>query len=343
MDIPNTQQQYELTKPGKAFVLRLNQSASVRRPGDHEVLLRVRATSLNRRDVAIRAGFYPVGNHEALVPLSDGAGEVVAIGPKVKRVALGDRVAANFFQTWLQGRATDKTGASALGGAQHGMLAQYVTLHEDGLVHIPGYLSFEDAASLPCAAVTAWNGLMTRGRLHAGDNVLLQGTGGVSIFGLQFAVAAGAKPVITSSSDDKIARALKMGAVGGVNYKNTPDWEKPLRALTSDVGAHHVLEVGGTGTLAKSLASLAVGGHVALIGGLAGFGGDIPAVALIGKSASASGIFVGSRADFEAMLQFMQHHRIKPVIDHMFEFFDVEAAYAAMDSALHFGKIVIRH
>ena len=133
MDIPNTQQQYELTKPGKAFVLRLNQSASVRRPGDHEVLLRVRATSLNRRDVAIRAGFYPVGNHEALVPLSDGAGEVVAIGPKVKRVALGDRVAANFFQTWLQGRATDKTGASALGGAQHGMLAQYVTLHEDGL------------------------------------------------------------------------------------------------------------------------------------------------------------------------------------------------------------------
>ena len=342
MDIPNTQQQYELTKPDKAFVLRLNQSAPVRKPGDHEVLIRVRATSLNRRDVAIRAGFYPVGNHDVLVPLSDGAGEVVAIGARVKRFALGDRVVANFFQSWLDGRANDKTGASALGGAQQGMLAQYVTLHEDGLIRIPGYLSLEEAASLPCAAVTAWNGLMTRGRLHAGDNVLLQGTGGVSIFGLQFAVAAGAKPIITSSSDEKIARALKMGSIGGVNYKNTPDWEKPVRELTSG-GVHHVLEVGGTGTLAKSLACLAVGGHVALIGGLAGFGGDIPAVALIGKSASASGIFVGARTDFEAMLQFMQHHRIKPVIDQMFEFFDADAAYAAMNSAQHFGKVVIRH
>jgi NADPH:quinone reductase-like Zn-dependent oxidoreductase len=191
--------------------------------------------------------------------------------------------------------------------------------------------------------VTAWSGLFTRGRLRGGDHVLLQGTGGVSIFGLQFAVAAGARAWITSSSDAKIERAKSLGASGGINYRSTPEWAKALLGATDGVGAHHILEVGGSGTLAQSLAAIGGQGHIALIGGLAGFGGDIPAVALIGRNASVSGITVGSRADFEAMNQFITQHRLQPVIDRTFDYGDAAAAYAHMESGSHFGKIVIRH
>lgn len=343
MTLPKSQLQYQLVKQQQGFSLQLREGAPIRAPGAGELVVRVRATSLNRRDIMVMRGFYPVGPRETLVPLSDGAGEVVAVGAGTRRFKVGDRVAAIFFQNWIEGRPTAATATSAMGGAIDGMLAEYVTLSAHGVVAAPAGMSFEEAATLPCAAVTAWNGLFTRGAMVRNDFVLLQGTGGVSIFGLQFAVAAGARAVITSSSDTKLSRAREIGAIATINYKNTPEWAAAVREATAGVGVQHVLEVGGAGTIKKSLESLAPGGHVAIIGGLAGFGGDIPAVSLIGRSASVSGIFVGSRGNFEDMNAFITQHSIKPVIDKVFEFREAEAAFAYMDAGSHFGKIVIRH
>jgi NADPH:quinone reductase-like Zn-dependent oxidoreductase len=275
------------------------------------------------------------------VPLSDGAGEVIAVGRKVTRLKKGDRVASIFFQTWLSGNPKPQDMGSALGGAINGMLSQYVTLSEDGWVKIPKHLSYEEAATLPCAGVTAWNALVTRGRIRSGDYVLLQGTGGVSILGLQLALALGAKPVITSSSDEKLARARQLGAVATVNYKTTPDWDKAVMEATGG-GVQQALEVGGKQTLGKTLASLAPGGHVALIGGLSEFGGDIPAYALIGRNVTASGIYVGSRENFEALNEFIARHQLKPAIDKVFEYENAAAAFDYMDSGSLFGKVVIR-
>lgn len=344
MTLPTRQRQYALVRHSpQGFALTCRDDAPVQLPGPGEVVLAVKATSINRRDVMVRKGFYPVGDKDALVPLSDGAGEIVATGPGVTRFKVGDRAIAIFFQGWLDGRPPANTMASALGGGLDGMLAQYVTLSEQGLVSTPDGLSHEEAATLPCAAVTAWNGLVTRGRMQAEDQVLLQGTGGVSIFGLQFAVAAGARTVITSSSDDKLARAKTLGANATLNYTKTPEWAQAVVAATGGLGVHHVLEVGGSGTLKQSLAALAPGGHIALIGGLGGFGGEIPAVGLIGRGASVSGIFVGARTHFEAMNAFITRHAIRPVIDRVFDFADADAAYIHMESGRHFGKIVIRH
>src|SRR6185437_10386645 len=222
-----------------------------------------------------------------------------------------------------------------------GMLSQYVTLGEQGLVKILPDLSYEEAATLPCAGVTAWNGLFTRGRLQRGDTVLLEGTGGVSVLGLQLAAAAGAKPIITSSQDGKLERATALGAVGTINYKKHPDWEKEVRALTGGLGAHEILEVGGKDTLAHALASLAPGGHIALIGGLTGFGGDVPVMALIASNATVSGIYVGSRADFEALLDFIAKHHVKPVVDRVVPFSSAPDAFKLMEAGEFFGKIVI--
>lgn len=343
MNIPVSQKQYQLTRQEKAYRLELIEKAVVREPGPQEVLVRVHASSINRRDIMILRGDYPVAGREKVVPLSDGAGEVVAVGNGVTRVAPGDRVVGQFFQSWLEGRGLSSTGESALGGARDGMLAEYVTLREDGVLRYPAHLSFEEAATLPCAAVTAWNGLVTRGGLRAEDHVLLQGTGGVSIFGLQFAQAFGAQVVITSSKDDKLARARDLGASHLINYRETPDWTAAVLAATKGVGVHHVLEVGGVGTLKQSLAVLAHGGHIAIIGGLGGFGGDIPAANMIGRSMNVSGIFVGSRSDFEKMNLFIDRHRIKPVIDRVFDFADAPAAYLYMEHGNHVGKVVIRH
>jgi NADPH:quinone reductase-like Zn-dependent oxidoreductase len=276
------------------------------------------------------------------VPLSDGAGEVTAVGSKVTRFRKGDRVASIFFQQWLAGPAKPEYMGSALGGAIDGMLSQFVTLPEDGLVSIPKHLSYEEAATLPCAGVTAWNALVTRGHTQPGDFVLLQGTGGVSILGLQLAIALGAKPIITSSSDEKLAHAKQLGAVAGINYKTTPDWDKAVIEATGGGGVQQALEVGGKQTLPKTLASLSFGGHVALIGGLSEFGGDIPSYALMGRNATASGLYVGSRADFEALNAFLEKHRFKPAIDKVFEYQDAAAAYDYMDSGSLFGKVVIR-
>jgi len=335
-----TQKQYQLQKSGDGPAELKLVDAPVRQPAENEVLVRVRATSLNRRDIYVKAARYPGGLKPNLVPLSDGAGEVVATGAKATRFKKGDRVAAIFFPEWIDGRPPVVL-ASLGGGGVDGMLSQFVTLNENSLVAIPKHLSYEEAATLPCAGVTAWNALVTRGHTRPGDFVLLQGTGGVSILGLQLAVALGARPVITSSHDDKLARAKQLGAVFTINYKTNIDWPRHVRDATGG-GVQQVLEVGGKQTLASSLESLAPGGHVALIGGLTEFGGDIPAYSLMGRNVTASGIYVGSRADFEALNEFLAKHPFKPVIDKVFEFENARAAYDYMDSGALFGKVVIR-
>ncbi|HTY93617.1 MAG TPA: NAD(P)-dependent alcohol dehydrogenase [Steroidobacteraceae bacterium] len=341
--IPATQQQYQLVRAGAQGPFTLQQvQVPVPQPGAHQVLIRVHATSLNRRDVFVMHGQYPVGTRRTLVPLSDGAGEVVATGPGVTRVHVGDRVAGIFFQSWIRGRPPADVAASALGGFIDGMLSQYVALDEAGVVKIPASLTYEEAATLPCAGVTAWNGLFKTGQMQHGDYVLLEGTGGVSLLGLSLAVADGAKPIITSSHDEKLARAKALGAIGGVNYRTTPDWEKPVVALTGGAGVQQVLEVGGKDSLAHALAALGPGGHVALIGGLGGFGGDVPVMAMMTGNVTASGIYVGSRADFEALNAFIEAHHVKPVIDRVFDFQDAAAAFAALDNGESFGKTVIR-
>jgi NADPH:quinone reductase-like Zn-dependent oxidoreductase len=343
MAAPSSQKQYRLVRSGTEgpFTLQLV-DARVRAPGANEVLVKVHAASLNRRDVFVLHGGYQVGPRDSLVPLSDGAGQVVAIGSGVTRFHVGDRAAGIFFQRWLSGPPSPGFQGSALGGQLDGMLQQYITLDEQGLVAIPSELSYEEAATLPCAGVTAWNGLFTRGHLQRGDTVLLEGTGGVSSFGLLFGVAGGAKVIITSSHDEKLERARKLGAFGTINYTHTADWEKPARELTGGLGMNHILEVGGKDTLPHAIKSLAVGGHIALIGGLGGFGGDIPAMALLGTSSTASGIYVGSRADFEAMNAFIAAHHIKPVVDRVIAYGDAKTAFDLMESEQFFGKIVIK-
>ncbi|MGH8325523.1 MAG: zinc-dependent alcohol dehydrogenase family protein [Steroidobacteraceae bacterium] len=318
------------------------EKAPIPAPGDREVLVRVRAASLNRRDVYVLKGQYPMPPRPTLVPLSDGAGEVVALGAGVTRFKTGDKVAANFFQRWLEGRPDAEIHSSALGGQLDGMLSEYVCLSESGLVRVPEGYSYEEASTLPCAAVTAWNGLVTRGRMQSGDNVLLLGTGGVSIFGLQFAAAANARIVVTSSSDDKLARARSLGAASTINYTHTPEWSGAVRAATDNVGVHQILEVGGAGTLPQSIASLAPGGHIAIIGGLSGFGGEIPASALLHANTTVSGIYVGSRENFETMIAFIERHGIRPVIDRVYDLEEASAAYERMEAGRHLGKIVIK-
>ena len=334
-------QQYQLAKKDKGYQLQL---ATVPVPAitASQILVKVHAASLNRRDIFVLSGSYPGGDATGNVPLSDGAGEVIAVGKDVKQFKVGDRVVGTFFTQWKDGKFSPAAFASARGGSVSGMLAEQVVATEDSLVMIPAHLSYEEAASLPCAGVTAWNALFTAAKLQQGEYVLLEGTGGVSIFGLQFAAAAGAKPIITSSSDDKLNKARALGAVGTINYKTKPDWEKEVLSLTKNAGVDHILEVGGQDTLPKAIASIAFGGHIALIGGLSGFGGDLPALGLMGRGAAASGIYVGSRADFVAMNAFISKHKIKPAIDRVFPFTEAPAAFKYMEDSEFVGKIVIR-
>ena len=308
-------------------------------PGPGQVLVRVRAASLNYRDLIIAKG--GPNARPGLIPLSDGAGEVVAVGEGVSRVGVGDRVAGIFFQTWLDGGIWAEAHAAALGGAVDGMLAEQVVLSQDGLVHVPDYLTYEEAATLPCAGVTAWDGLVEQGRLAAGETVLLLGTGGVSIFALQIAKAHGVRVIVTSSSDEKLARVKTMGADEGINYKTTPHWDRAVWALTGKRGVDHVVEVGGPGTLEKSLKSTRYGGHVALTGVLTGTEAQISPLPILWKSLRVNGIYVGSRAMFERLLTAMTEAQIHPVIDRVFPFSEARAAYEHLQSGAHFGKIII--
>ncbi len=337
-----TIRQWQFAQSGQGLTLALRE-VTAPTPAADEVAVRVRATSLNRRDLMMAAGNYGRGGTQPnSVPLSDGAGEVIAVGANVTRFKVGDRVAGIFFEDWIDGAPSAASIGTARGGNAGGMLSEVVVTDAEGLVAIPAHLSFEEAATLPCAGVTAWVGLFKRGQLAAGDFVLLEGTGGVSVFGLQLAAAAGAKPIITSSSDAKLKRARELGAFGTVNYRSNPEWQTAVRELTGGAGVDHVLEVGGQDTLPKALQALAFGGHVAIIGGLSGFASDVPVGTLMGLNATASGIYVGSRADFEALNAFLSQHKIKPIVDKVFDLEDAPAAFEAMDSGDFFGKVVIR-
>jgi len=311
-------------------------------PGWGQVLIRVRATSLNYRDLIVVQGGY--GNKEKLplIPMSDGAGEVVAVGEGVTRVKLGDRVAGIFFQDWIAGTLTKEKMNSALGGAINGLLTEYAVLSQDGLVLLPDHLSYEEGATLPCAAVTAWHALVTKGSITAGETVLVLGTGGVSIFALQFAKMHGARVIVTSSSDAKLERAKELGASEVINYKSTPNWEERVYELTARNGVDHVVEVGGAGTLEKSIRAVRVGGRISLIGVLTGVAGEVNPMPVLMKSLTVQGIYVGSREMFEAMNQAIALHQLKPVIDRIFPLTEAQEAYRYMKSAAHFGKIVIQ-
>jgi NADPH:quinone reductase-like Zn-dependent oxidoreductase len=309
-------------------------------PGPYDVLVRMRAASLNYRDHAIITGKYRYNLDRNTIPCSDGAGEVVSVGPKVTRFQPGDRVVSTFFQVWIDG-APPKNRA-ALGAPLDGTLAEYGCLHEDGWVAMPQSLSFEEAATLSCAGPTAWNALMTAGRpVKPGEIVLCLGTGGVSMFALQFARAAGARVFVTSSSDEKIERARSLGASDGVNYKSHADWEKEVLRLTGGRGVDCVIENGGIGTLAKSFVCVGWGGKVALIGVLAGPQGHADPHDLMFKSASLHGIGVGSRASLEQLIRAIEVNRIKPVIDKVFPFADAPDAFRYQASAGYVGKIVV--
>lgn len=309
-------------------------------PGAGEVLIRLRALSLNFRDLLMCKGLYNPKVRLPCVPVSDGAGEVVAIGQGVSRYKPGDRVVANFMPGWVEGPPDEDKARSALGGGGDGLLAELATVPEQGLLPIPPHLSFEEAATLPCAAVTAWNALVESGGIKPGDSVLVQGTGGVSLFALQFAHLAGARIIVISKSDQKLERAIKMGASDAINYTTTPDWDKRVRELTGGKGVDLIVEVGGAGTLPTSLKAVRLGGYIALIGVLSG-GGDINPVPILMKNIRVQGIFVGSRRMFESMNRAIEAAGLHPVVDRVFSFDQAREAMKYLESGAHFGKVVI--
>jgi NADPH:quinone reductase-like Zn-dependent oxidoreductase len=332
---------YQLPKGGAGIDALVQVERPDPRPAYRQVLVKVKACSLNFRDLGIVRGTYRVPVKENIIPLSDGAGEVVAVGSGVVRVKVGDRVASCFFQRWFGGESTAEVHASALGGGIDGMLADYALLEEDGVVKIPSHLSLEEGATLPCAGVTAWHAMVEHAKLKAGDTILLQGTGGVSIFGLQFAHAMGVRAIITSSSDEKLKHAKSLGAAFGINYKTTPDWEKAAMEFTGGAGVDHVIEVGGAATLARSFGAIRVGGKISMIGGLSGGATELNPGLIFSRRANVQGISVGSAQMFLAMARAIEVNAIKPVIDKVFAFADAREAYRHMESGAHFGKIVI--
>ena len=306
-----------------------------------EVLVRMRASSLNYRDLMMVEGTYNSRLKLPLVPFSDGAGEVAEVGDGVSRWKVGDRVCPIFMQGWVDGELDYSKSKSTLGGDLDGCLREYAAFNEAGLVRIPDHLSFEEAACLPCAGVTAWNALMVSGGLQKGDTVLCQGTGGVSLFALQFAKAAGAEVTITSSSNDKLERAKGLGADHVINYREREDWDTVALELTNKRGVDHVVEIGGPGTLQRSMRAVKIGGHIAVIGVVAGKG-EFTNVPIFMKALKLIGVFVGSRVMFEDMNRFVTDKSIRPVVDSTFEFDQVRDALELMKSGGHFGKIIVK-
>lgn len=308
--------------------------------GPTDVRVRVRAVSLNFRDLNMVKG--AKRRKAPVVPASDGAGEVIEVGSAVKRVAVGDRVAAAFFPTWQSGDLSDYHHANALGGSIDGMLAEQVVLPETAWVRLPPRLSFEAAATLPCAGVTAYHALFEAAHVRAGDVVLVQGTGGVSIFGLQLARAAGARVIVTSSSPAKRERALALGAEHVIDYKADPAWGESARAWTGGRGADIVIEVGGPGTFDQSVAALRYGGTMSILGVLTGLKGEISTYGVFHKALRVAGIYVGSVAMFDGLIRALEVNRIEPIIDRSFGFGELKDAYTYLASGAHFGKVVVR-
>lgn len=308
-------------------------------PGPGEVRVKIAASSINFRDLMTIKDPKARNLPYPRIPNSDGAGTITAVGPGVTGLKVGDRVASCFFQDWPAGPCSVDVMSSALGGALDGVLAEEAVLKAGGVIPIPEHYSMEQAATLPCAALTAWHALAEVAQVKPGQTVLLLGTGGVSIFALQFAKIMGARVILTSSSDEKLERAKAMGADETVNYRKTPDWQDAVMDLTGGVGADTTVEVGGAGTLPRSIAATRVGGSIGLIGVLTG--GEINPALIMRKSLMVQGIYVGSRKMFADMNAAISLHKIEPVIDQTFAFDDAKAAYRAMQAAGHFGKIVI--
>ncbi|KAL2837307.1 hypothetical protein BJY01DRAFT_221157 [Aspergillus pseudoustus] len=311
-------------------------------PGRHEVLIKVHAASLNYRDVALLRGEYPAATKENVVPVSDGAGEVVALGTDVIRVKKGDRVAVNCFTNWIGGPFNPDYRTSSVGFTTDGVLAEYALFCEDALVHIPVYMSYVEAASLPCAAVTAWTALNEIRPLQPGQTVLIQGTGGVSLFALQFAKIFGARVLAITSSDEKAAKLKELGAEAVVNYSSCPNWEHEILALTGGKGVDKVLDIAGEKTIIKSAASTKIKGVIAVVGFASGFGGGIPPIDILSRSLTVTGTTIGPRMDFEAMLAAMERHEVHPIIDRVYHFAEYREAYRRLEAGQQIGKVVIQ-
>lgn len=311
-----------------------------REPAPDEIRVRVRAVALNYRDLMVVDGTSGRSDRD-LVPASDAAGEVIEVGALVQHVRVGDRVVSTFFPDWIDGPANDAAMAGALGGSRDGVLAEEVVLPADAWVRMPAHLDFVEAATLTCAGVTAWHGLFGLDPIPAGGSVALLGTGGVSIWGLQLAKAAGLRTLITSSSDAKLERARALGADVTINYATMPDWHEEVLRATGGEGVEVVIEVGGAGTLKKSLQATRMGGTVAIVGGVSGWGSELDPFQMIRGAKHLSGIYVGSLTMLEDLARFVALHRIKPVVDRVFPFAQARAAYEYLDSGSHFGKVVI--
>lgn len=312
-------------------------------PGPKGVLIKMRAVSLNYRDLGVIEGFYNPNLKLPLIPVSDGVGEVVALGEQASRFKIGDRVSAIFTQSWISGKPTQEDWGSTLGNPLDGLLAEYAVIREEGLVRVPEHLTDEEAAALPCAGVTAWHAIVEEGRVKAGDTVVVQGTGGVSLFALQFAKLHGATVIVTSSSNEKLERAKPLGADFGVNYRSNPDWDKAVLEYTDGRGADLIVDLGGAATLNRSLSALKVGGQISIVGILSGAsveGFDI--VPAILKKARLQAINVGSRDMFEAMNRAIGQNTLRPVVDRVFPFERAVDALHYLAKGTHFGKICIR-
>lgn len=309
--------------------------------GVSDVRVRVRAVALNFRDLVLARGAQK-SRTKPMIPASDGAGEVIEVGSAVRHLKVGDKVAANFFPTWHDGLPHASHHAAALGGTVDGMLAEEVVLDERAWVMVPAHLSFEEAATLPCAGVTAFNALFESAALRPGDTLLVQGTGGVSIFALQLAKAAGARVIVTSQSSEKRERATKLGADDTIDYKANPAWGKAAQALTEGRGVDVVVEVGGPGTFDQSVAALRYAGTMSILGTLTGTSGEVNTYGVFHKALRVHGVYVGSVRMFEALNRALTVHRIHPVVDRVFDFADARSAYEYQASGQHFGKVVVR-
>jgi NADPH:quinone reductase-like Zn-dependent oxidoreductase len=309
------------------------------RPGPGEVLIRIRAVSFNYRDLRMIKGLYNPKLRFPRIPCSDGAGEIMGVGPGVASWKLGERVAGIFMQNWLDGSATREKVRGALGGDIDGMLAEHVVLNERGLVAIPSHLTHEEASTLPCAAVTAWKAL-TAAHLKPGSTVLVQGTGGVSVFALQFARMMGARVLGISGSTEKLERAQALGLDAGLNYRETPEWDRWVLDQTGGEGVDLVVEVGGVGTLPRSIRAVRMGGTIAAIGVLAGAADDLPLSLILHKQVNIRGIYVGSRRDFEEMNRAITLAAFRPVYE-PYPWSRAREVLQRMDSASHFGKLVL--
>lgn len=310
-------------------------------PGPGQVAVRMRAASLNYRDLLMLRGHYNPRQPLPLVPCSDGVGRVEAVGEGVERVAVGDRVATLFAQGWVGGTPTRDKLRATLGGPLDGVLQERMLLDAEGVARVPDALDDVQAACLPCAGLTAWSALVTEGRVAPGDTVLIQGTGGVSTFALQFAAAAGARAIVTSKSDAKLEQARERGAWKTINYQTTPRWSRAVSELTDGRGVDHVVEVGGAGTLQQSIDSVRFGGTISLIGVLDGLQSDLNIVKLLMQQVRVQGILVGHRDGFEAMCRAIDANGIVPVVDRSYPFEDYRAAFERLESGAHVGKVCL--